>query len=114
MKITLRYFASIRETLGLSTEVLECAPGTLQSLRDQLLARGGDYADALARGKAVRMALNQVMSEETAPLLDGCTQNRSNLLLPEDCVEGAWAVLAVEREILPLRRLWVCSFCHWP
>ena len=71
MKVTVKYFASIREAMGLSSEVLETAAGTLQELRDSLIARGGDAGQSLARGRAVRMALNQVMSDESAPLTDG-------------------------------------------
>jgi molybdopterin synthase sulfur carrier subunit len=41
-------------------------------LRDELIARGGAYATALARGKAVRMALDQLMSDEAAALGDDC------------------------------------------
>jgi molybdopterin synthase sulfur carrier subunit len=71
MKIQLRYFASLREALG-STETLELPAGTtLGALRDRLLARGGRHADALARTRALRCALNQVMSDETAIIEDG-------------------------------------------
>ena len=35
------------------------------ALRDELIARGEPYARRLARGKAVRMALDQVMSDES-------------------------------------------------
>ena len=44
----------------------------LAALRDELIARGEPYAGALARGKAVRMALDQVMSDEQAVLREGC------------------------------------------
>ncbi|MFM9879234.1 MAG: MoaD/ThiS family protein, partial [Burkholderiaceae bacterium] len=40
-------------------------------LRDELIARGGAYADALARSKAVRAALNQVLHDEQAALQEG-------------------------------------------
>ena len=71
MKITVRYFASLREALG-SAESVELQPGaTLGALRDLLLARGGRHAEVLARGKAVRCALAQVMSDEGALLVDG-------------------------------------------
>ena len=40
-------------------------------MRDELIARSGAYAEALARGKAVRLALNQAMCEEAAALKDG-------------------------------------------
>ena len=69
--IHLRYFASVREALG-SGESLETDAGTLADLRDEHIARGEPHAGALARGKAVRMALDKVMSTEAAPLVDGC------------------------------------------
>jgi molybdopterin synthase sulfur carrier subunit len=72
MKLTVKYFASIREALGQGGEALETSSSNLQALRDELVARGGAYAQALARGKAVRMALNQVMSDEAATLSEGC------------------------------------------
>lgn len=71
MKITVKYFASIREAVGQGSEQVDTTAASLQALRDELIARGGDYADSLARGKAVRVALNQVMSDEAAPLADG-------------------------------------------
>ena len=72
MKLTIRYFASIREALGQGSEAVDTDATSLGALRDQLLARGGAYAQSLARGKAVRAALNQVMSDEAAPLSEGC------------------------------------------
>ena len=71
MKLSIRYFASIREALGLSLETLDTSATTLGGLRDELIARGGASAQALARGKAVRMALNQVMVDESADLSEG-------------------------------------------
>jgi sulfur-carrier protein len=71
MKVTVKYFASIREALGHGSETLETSAADVAALRDELVARGGSYAQSLARGKAVRVALNQVMSEESAALSDG-------------------------------------------
>jgi molybdopterin synthase sulfur carrier subunit len=71
MKITVKYFASIRETIGQSAELLDTSATSLQALRDELVARGGAYTQALARGKNLRMALNQVMAAESALLADG-------------------------------------------
>jgi molybdopterin synthase sulfur carrier subunit len=68
--IRIRYFASVREALG-SGESVQTDAGTLAALRDELIARGGAHATALARGKAVRMARDQVMSREDAALEDG-------------------------------------------
>ena len=68
--IQLRYFASIRESLGTSSEALQTTATTVGELRDELIARGGSYAEALARGRAVRVSLNQTMSDESAALPD--------------------------------------------
>ncbi len=71
MKVTVRYFASLREALG-GSETLDIAAGsTLGALRDQLLARGGRHADVLARSRAVRCALNQTMCDESAVVGEG-------------------------------------------
>jgi sulfur-carrier protein len=72
MKLTVRYFASIREALGHGGEALDTSAATLAQLRDELVARGGAYSQSLARGKSVRVALDQVMSDESAPLREGC------------------------------------------
>jgi molybdopterin synthase sulfur carrier subunit len=73
MKVHVRYFASVREALGTGSEEFETGAATLAALRDELIARGGDYATALARGRAVRMALDQVMmSSEDATLREAC------------------------------------------
>lgn len=71
MKITVRYFASIREALG-AGETLEIADGSSAgAVRDALIARGAPHASALARGKALRAALNQVLCDESAALSEG-------------------------------------------
>jgi len=71
MKVTVRYFASVREALGTGIESIETSASDLGALRDELIARGEPHASALARGKAVRMALDQVMSAEGAALREG-------------------------------------------
>jgi molybdopterin synthase sulfur carrier subunit len=71
MKVSVRYFASLREALGAAETVELPAGSTLGTLRDALVARGGRHAEVLARGRAVRLALDQVMSDELAPLHDG-------------------------------------------
>jgi sulfur-carrier protein len=72
MNVKLRYFASIREAVGHGAEPLATQAATVGQLRDELLARGGAFAQALARERAVRVALNQAMCEETAALAEGC------------------------------------------
>ncbi len=71
MKINVRYFASLREALG-SAEAVEMPTGsTVAALRDVLLALGGRHAEVLARGRAVRSALDQTICDESAVLTDG-------------------------------------------
>ena len=72
MKVNLKYFASIREALGRGHETVETTAASIGALRDELIARGGSHAASLARGKAVRAALDQVMSDEDAALAEGC------------------------------------------
>lgn len=71
MKVQVKYFASIREVVGQGSETLETSAADLGALRDALIARGGGYAEALARGKAVRLALNQTLCDESVPLEEG-------------------------------------------
>jgi len=71
MKVTVKYFASIRESVGCAAEPLDTAALTLGELRDELIARGGAYAESLARGRAVRMAVDQVMGADAAALREG-------------------------------------------
>ena len=70
--VKIRYFASVREAIGQGSEALQTRSETLAALRDELIARGEPYATALARGRAVRMALDQDMSDESAALREGC------------------------------------------
>lgn len=71
MKVQVRYFASLREALGAAETVDAAVGSTVGQLRDSLIARGAPHADALARGRAVRTALNQVLCNEATPLQDG-------------------------------------------
>ena len=73
IQVQLRYFASLREALGPGQRVELAEGSTLAMLRDQLLASGGRHAEVLARGRAVRCAVNQVMAaaDERVLLADG-------------------------------------------
>ena len=69
--VKLRFFASLREKLG-ETDTLSLPDGaTVGDARDALMARGGAHAEALARTRAVRAAVNQKMAAETAMLAEG-------------------------------------------
>jgi len=71
LRIEVRYFASLREALGAS-EVLQVPMGTtVGALRERLVARGGEHAHCLARGRAVRSALDQAMADDDVLLHDG-------------------------------------------
>ena len=72
LSVNLKYFASIREAVGQGSERWTTQAATLQALRDELIARGGAYAEVLAYGRAVRMALNQDLCDESAALSQGC------------------------------------------
>jgi sulfur-carrier protein len=64
MQIRLRYFASLREALG-AGETIELPPGaTVAAVRDALIARGGAHAQVLARGRALRCAIDKQMADE--------------------------------------------------
>jgi molybdopterin synthase sulfur carrier subunit len=72
-KITVRFFASVKDELGRDAEELELPRevGTVGGLRAHLRARGGVYEEALAERKLMRMALNQDMVPATAPIKAG-------------------------------------------
>ena len=69
--VQVRYFASLREALGAAEAVSLPAGSSLGGLRDALIARGGRHAEALARGRALRCALNQLMADEATGVPDG-------------------------------------------
>lgn len=73
MHIKIRFFASMRERLGMGEELLN-VPETVETvgdLRALLSSRGGVWAEVLAEGRALRMAHNQVMAEAGTPIADG-------------------------------------------
>lgn len=71
MKLNLRYFASIREALGLDAEVVDATGADVAALLAQLRMRGGAYAEVLAEGRPVRAAVNQVMARPDTRLSEG-------------------------------------------
>ena len=75
IKVTVKYFASMREAIGLGTEEVQTHASTLGQLRAELVARGGAYAECLDtafKGKTLRMAVNHDMCDDNAPLNDHC------------------------------------------
>lgn len=74
MNIQLRFFASVREALGTAQETVNLPDHvrTVADVRAFLRERGGAWAEALAEGRALRMACNHQMTDGTAPITEGC------------------------------------------
>jgi molybdopterin synthase sulfur carrier subunit len=73
MNIQLRFFAGVRETLGLATEnvTLPDHVKTAGNVRHFLIARGGVWATALSEQRLLRIAYNQEMADAHTPIADG-------------------------------------------
>ena len=73
MKLELRFFASLREGLGLARESVTTPSEvkTIADLRSYLAQRGNPWAEVLASAKVIRCALNQEMVADSTPLADG-------------------------------------------
>ncbi|MFM8546364.1 MAG: molybdopterin converting factor subunit 1 [Betaproteobacteria bacterium] len=73
MKISLLYFASLREALGTGHESVELPPGigTAGDLRKWLAARGDPWSAQFAEGRAVRVAIAKQMAATDTALFDG-------------------------------------------
>ncbi|WP_310630145.1 molybdopterin converting factor subunit 1 [Paraburkholderia sp.] len=63
MKLTIKYFASIREKLGMAQEIvdIDAAQITIDGLRNRLMERGPNAAEALDIQRPVRVAVNHEM-----------------------------------------------------
>ena len=74
MQIELRFFASVREQLGTSQEVVTVPDSvrTLGDVRNWLAQRGPVWSETLAQGRALRMALDHQILPADAALHDGC------------------------------------------
>lgn len=74
MNIELRFFASLREALGVSQEKIALPPQvtTVGAVRDFLRERGGVWAEALADGRPLRMACDHQMTDAATPIREGC------------------------------------------
>ena len=68
MKVTILYFAWLRERIGLPRETVETGATTVAGLVEELRAREDRYAAAFADLAAVRVALDQELAGFDAPL----------------------------------------------
>ncbi len=62
------YFAWVRERIGLPKERVETSAGTVADLVEELVAREERYAMAFSDVSALRVALDQDLSDFDAPL----------------------------------------------
>ena len=62
------YFAWVRERIGLPRETVETSAATVSALVDELRAREPRYEAAFADISALRVALDQELSDFDAPL----------------------------------------------
>jgi molybdopterin synthase sulfur carrier subunit len=73
VRLTLKYFASLREALG-PGGALDWTPEgepTAAALRAWLRAQSDAHARALAPDRAVRVAVDQALADESTPLREG-------------------------------------------
>lgn len=73
MKLELRFFAALREALGVSQEqiLIPQEVRTIADLRVYLAQRSELWADVLADGKVLRCALNHQMVDPKTALEEG-------------------------------------------
>ncbi len=73
MKIKIRYFASVKESVGRDVEEIDVPSGvtTVAALRAHLRERGGAWAETLAESRRVTSAVNQDMAKPGAPIRAG-------------------------------------------
>ncbi len=71
--LTVRYFARLRENLGVETEQIPVPAGVrdVAGLSLALRERGGAFAAELAHGRPVRIAVNQHMANPDTAVADG-------------------------------------------
>jgi molybdopterin synthase sulfur carrier subunit len=67
-RLTVLYFAWVRERIGLPRETIETAAATVGELVAELAAREERYALAFSDLRAVRVALDQELAGFDAPL----------------------------------------------
>lgn len=68
MKISLLYFARLRETFGTASEEIEFSGSRVAELLDLLRARGNPWSNELAGARAFRVAVNQDIAGPDTPL----------------------------------------------
>lgn len=74
MKITIRFFAMIREAVGCEYETLEFPESvkTIDDVRKRLVLRGDAWEQALGNASEIRFALNHKTVEPNAEICNHC------------------------------------------
>lgn len=70
MKLDILYFAWVRERIGVTRETVQTGAGTVSELVADLAGRDARYAAAFADPGALRVAVDQTLSDFDAPLTD--------------------------------------------
>ena len=73
MKLTVRYFAALRERVGRADEVIDAPDsiGSVSELRSWIAERGEPWASAFADTRRVRVAVDQAMVGDQHAVHDG-------------------------------------------
>ncbi|HIQ40040.1 MAG TPA: molybdopterin converting factor subunit 1 [Sulfurivirga caldicuralii] len=71
MKITILYFASLREQLGCAQEVLDVEANTVEELLPILCERGPQWQQALCDNAHLQVAVNHTVVDLATPLKEG-------------------------------------------
>ena len=79
MKVTLRFFSSLREQLGLSVQEHDTLALNVAQLRAELMHLNPKYNQALASGKAIRVAVNHEVCDDNALLSEDSQDPRSDV-----------------------------------
>lgn len=74
MNIQLKFFAGVREALGVADEQVDVPDGvaTVGDVRAWLRVRGGAWAEKLAEGRVLSMACNHEMTDPDTRITEGC------------------------------------------
>lgn len=74
MNIQMKFFAGVREALGVADEQVDVPDGvaTVGDVRAWLRVRGGAWAETLAEGRVLRMACNHEMTDPDTRITEGC------------------------------------------
>lgn len=73
MKVTVKYFASLREALRCESEVIDVPPGaTVSDLRAVLRQRGEPHSIELALSQAIHVAVDHTLTNDQCLLHEHC------------------------------------------